>query len=93
MVEITLHYTERGAKTWCAKIAGPDNKHGYGREWVNPVAYRSGKTTGTGTRIYVLDDGLYETHEPSQASGKRYWRVSGETITPATLHDVLQAVA
>lgn len=68
-------------KTWLARITGVGGRYGVERDFVNAVSKNLSNSGKTGTITYVLDtDGIYQSNEGRRKLGRRWWRVTGDTV-------------
>jgi hypothetical protein len=68
-------------KTWLARITGVGGRYGVDRDFVNSVSKDLSKSGKTGTFTYVLDtDGIYQSNEGRKRLGRRWWRVTGDSV-------------
>lgn len=68
-------------KTWLARITGVGGRYGVDRAFVNPVSKDVSKSGKTGTATYAItEDGVYQSNEGRRRLGRRWWRVTGDTV-------------
>jgi hypothetical protein len=91
MAEIVLDIATYEGKTWLAVVTGVGGKYGIERTFVNAVRKDTSRSGATGSAVYVVDDGLYESNEGRKRLGRRYWRVQGDQVTEVALDEVRAA--
>jgi hypothetical protein len=89
---ITLDVCTPEGKTWLALVTGVDQKFGFQRDFVGTIDKHLSGSGKTGTYIYAVEDGIYESNEGRKRYGRRYWRVQGGTVTAIDRDEALAAV-
>lgn len=90
--EIVLDVCTPEGKTWLAQITGGGGKFGVEREFVNAAASNLSRSGMTGTKTYVVSDGVYESNEGRGRLGRRWWIVRDGAATDVDRDEALAAL-
>lgn len=74
--QITLDIATAEGKTWLARITGLGGKFGIEREFINAAERNTSRSGMTGSAMYVIGAGAYESNEGRRRLGRRYWVVT-----------------
>jgi hypothetical protein len=91
MASISLDICTPEGKTWLAAVTGIGGEFGLEREFVSPIERHTSRSGATGTAVYEVGDGIYESSEGRKRLGRRFWRVDGQTVTSIDRADVVEA--
>lgn len=92
-IEMTLDICTPEGKTWLAEITGVGGKFGLERQFVRHASKNTSRSGMTGNATYLVDDGLYQSHEGRRRLGDRYWRVQDGERTEITLDELARELS
>ena len=92
MATIVLDVCTPEGNTWLARVTGSDKKFGVKRQFVNAVSSDLSKSGKTGSKTYLVDDGIYQSNEGRRRLGRRWWKVEGDQAAEVSEDEGLAAV-
>lgn len=77
LTEIALDIATYEGKTWLARVNGRDASKpgGIDRSFINAYEKNTSRSGATGTAMYEVESGVYESNEGRKRYGRRFWIV------------------